>query len=554
VAASPGRVALINALHGVARGFGAGGSRQAVASAVSALSAFAFAAGVGWATAAVLDAVLIALPQLPRVRQEYLYERLLNAGFLSAAFLLALGALTTGVSILFLSAELQALVVLPLPHRTIFRRQLLRTIAAASAPLILLALPVLGVAAARSPSPALAATAGLSALAALALFTGTLGGVAALLLVRLAPPRRALLLAASVSAIGLSAALIGFRATRPERLFDPVAAIELLESLGKTPPGPPGRNPAALAARGVTMAFTGDVTGLAPLFILLAAATALLFAVASGLAPAHSRALEESWIGRIETARRNRPAPSVLSLHAALLRAEAASLWRDASTPAQLGSLLAIFVLQFLNLGILPAGDATTRDLLAGLQTGLALFLVSALSLRFCYPAVSGDGRSALVLRSIPLSPVRHLAWRYAVRAMPAALAGLLLVAASLAVLRPSPAVAATAIAVGLLGSLALPALHLGLGALFPRYDAPNAIVVALGPGGLFVLVLSTALSLAATVVVSGELRLLLATFAGVRLPAVWLLIGWSTTALAFGVAPLALGARSLSRADLSGG
>jgi ABC-2 type transport system permease protein len=552
--ASPTRVALVNSLHGIARGFRAGGARHGVASAVAALSALAFAAGSGWATAAVLDAAGAALPHLPHVRPEYLVERVLSGGFLCAAFLLALGSLTTGVSTLFLSVELPALVVLPVPHARIFRRQLLKTVAAASAPVLLLALPVLVVAAARAPRPALAAAAGLSALAALALFTGTLGSAAALLLVRLVPPRRALLLAAFVSAIGLSAALIGFRAARPERLFDPVAAIELLESLGKTPPPSAGLDPVAHAARAVTRAFAGNAAGVSTSLLLLATSAALLLAVVSGLAPAHFRALEESWTGGAKATRRTARMRPVLSLDGALLRAEAASVLREASTPAQLGSLLAVFVLQFLNLGILPAGDAAARDVLAGLQTGLALFLVSALSLRFCYPAVSGDSRAALLLRSLPLSPSRHLAYRYAVRAAPSALAGLILVVASLAVLKPPNGVAVVAIAAGLLGSLALPALHLGLGALFPRYDAPNAIAVALGPGGLLALVLSTAISLGATVVVSDELRL----FAGALLHATLrpgvLLFGWSAFAVALGASALVLGAQALSTGDLAGG
>jgi hypothetical protein len=120
--------------------------------------------------------------------------------------------------------------------------------------------------------------------------------------------------------------------------------------------------------------------------------------------------------------------------------------------------------------------------------------------------------------------------------------------------LSPAAPAAVAAVGVAFLGSLAIPALHLGLGALFPRYDAPNAVAVALGPGGLFALVLSTALSLTAAVAVSGELRLLLGALAGARLSAAPVLSGWCAAAVALGVVPLALGARSLGRVDLSGG
>ncbi|HSB35861.1 MAG TPA: hypothetical protein VLH41_03240, partial [Thermoanaerobaculia bacterium] len=89
---------------------------------------------------------------------------------------------------------------------------------------------------------------------------------------------------------------------------------------------------------------------------------------------------------------------------------------------------------------------------------------------------------------------------------------------------------------------------------LFPRYDAPNAVAVALGPGGIFALVLSTTLSATSVLLVSGELRQLAATLLGVPLPPLALAAGWTLAALACGLAPFFLGARSLARRDLAGG
>ena len=551
MASSPARIAFANSLRGVVRGFRSGGARYAVASLVAALSAVAFAAGTAGATSAVLDAAAAALPQLPGIRAPWLVERLLAAGLVSAAVLLLLGALTTGVSTLFLSTELPALLVLPIPHVRIFRRQILRTAGASAAPMLLLLLPSLGVAAARSPRPAVALAAGVAILAAFTLASGVAGSAGALLLVRLIPPRRALLLAATLSALGLSAALIGFRGSRPERLFDPVQALTLLQALGETPPSSPGLDPAAHAARALTRALFGDPGGLAAALVSLAVAV-LLFVAAGRLAPVHRRALEEARLlpATPPTAALRRP---VTSLDRALFRSEAAALLREASTPAQMGSLFAVFVLQLLNLAVLPRGDASTRDVLLGLQTAITLFLVAALSLRFAYPAVSADGRAALVLRSLPLSPTRHLLHRYLVRAIPAGLAGLGLSFASLAILSPPRPARLAALAVTLVGALALPALQLGLGALFPRYDAPNAVAVALGPGGLFTLVLSTALSATASVAVSGELRLLLGTLTGRDFPAAASLIGWCVAAILLGAAAFA-SERALSRAPTFGG
>ena len=631
--AAPFRIAAASSVRGAARTLVSGGAGTAAGGAAALASAIAFSAGAGWATRSGIRAARAALPQLPALVPEILVERFLAGGLVSAAFLLVLGALTTSVSTLFLSAELDALVPLPVPHARLFGRQLSRTLLSASAPALLLVLPALAVAAASSPRPLLAASAGLAVVAAaflgaglagaaLALFlsadlealvplpfpharlfgrqlsrtvlsasaptlllvlpvlivgaafsprpllaasaglavvtavilgAGLAGCLLALLLVRLIPPRRARLFAAAVSALGLAAALFGVRGARPERLFDPVAALALLERFGSVAPARSPFDPFAAGAHAVTRVLFGDARGLSSALLLLAGSAAAAALVVRALAPLHLRLWQETR----EAAGRGGPAPGprrpVRSLGAALLRAEAASLLRDASTPAQAGSLAAVFLLQILNLHLLPAGDASSRDVLAGLETGLALFLVAALSLRFGTPAVSSDGRSALLLRTLPLSPRRHLLVRTAVRVVPAAGAALVLVGATSVLLKPSPAAIAASFAAGLAGAAAIPALHVGLGALAPRYDAPGPVAVALGPAGLLALVLSTALALLSTLVVSAELRALGTALLSVSLDGGRLLALFLGGCALAAVLPLVLGGRALARKDLPG-
>jgi ABC-2 type transport system permease protein len=286
------------------------------------------------------------------------------------------------------------------------------------------------------------------------------------------------------------------------------------------------------------------------LLILGLAATA---AVPASLARAHRAVwcdVREASAPRARLASR-RPA---ISLGAVLLRAEFATVLRDVSAPAQIGSLAAVFVLDLLNVRLLPATDPAARDLVAALQTGLSLFLVSALSLRFAYPAVSTDGRAAAVLRSLPLDPRRHLLARWAARSLPAVLASLFLTGASLAALRPPGRTAAAAITVTLAGGLAIPALHTGLGGLFPRYDGPNPVAVALGPGGLFALVLSTSLAVLATFAVSEELRALVAALLRHTAPLSFFLLLFLCAAAAAAAVPMAMASRALQRNDISVG
>jgi hypothetical protein len=238
---------------------------------------------------AAIRASSAALTVLPELNPVFLVERLLGAAYGAAGALVLLGSLTTAVSTLFLSEELAALAVLPIPHRRLLARQASLTLILASAPSLLLAIPALGVAASASRSPLLAGSAALLAILGLFLLTGSLGIAGALLLVRLVPPRRARLFSALLSAVALSAALVGFRAARPERLLDPAEALGLLQAFGTTRPSSPGLNPASWAARGAALGLAGDSTGLLPGVVLVLLGLALAALAPAALADIHRR-------------------------------------------------------------------------------------------------------------------------------------------------------------------------------------------------------------------------------------------------------------------------
>ncbi len=499
-----------------------------------------------------LRASKAALRELPEIRPAFLLERLLGGAFAAALVLGFLGSLTTAIGTLFLSEELASLSTLPFPHRRLVLRQAILTLALASAPTLLLAAPALLVAAEASVHPLLAFFSCLLPLAGVMLLAGAAGIAAAILFVRVVPPRRARLLAAFLTATGLAVALLGFRAARPERLLDPLEALSVVTRLGTAPLSPPGLSPAAWAARAATRGLFGDAGGLLPGAALFLSGLVAFLLVPRALSRLHLHVLREAGSGVARAAGDERQSPEARSLAAVLLRAEVATLLRDASTPAQLGSLAAVFLLDLMNVRFLPGGDSSARDLVAGLQTGLSLFLVSALSLRFAYPSVSSDGRAALILRALPLDPRRQLLARWVVRAVPAALIALVLTGASLLALRPVGTTSAVALLAALAGGLAIPALHVGLGGVFPRYDAPNAVAAALSAGGVFALVFSTGLALLSTIVVSGELRILLGSLLRQNLPQGPLLLLFFCAAAAAAAVPMVLAGQSLERSDLS--
>ncbi len=545
---SAGAVSFANSLRAAGRSLSPRSTAEAAGVLAVGLFSGAFVAGEYAGLAYLLRLGRSAATQLPALVPEILLERLLLGAFAGAGVLLLLGALTTAVSTLFLSEELLLRMALPIPHARLLLRQVAATIALASGPAALVALPAV-VLAARSGAEGAAALG--AAFLAVAVLAGAAGSALALAVVAVFPPRRARLLAAFLSATGLAVAIVGARGVRPERFLDPSAALDLLLRAGTTPLAEPGGNPVAIAARAAARALAGDAAGLLHALLLLGGALLLTVLLAHLLAPLHLRLLRRSREEADATPRRRVPRRAA-SAERELLRAEVRTLLRDAATPAQLGTLAAVFVLDLLNLKLLPGGDAASRDLVHGLQSGLGLFLVSALALRFAFPAVSTDGRAALLLKSLPVSAARHLLVRWTVRAAPSLAAALLLAGVSAWTLeaRGFPLVAALAVAA--VGGLAIPALQLGLGALFPRYDAPNPVSVALGPGGLVAMGLSTLLSLAPVPIVSEGIRGLGETLLGTRFDGRLLLAAWCAATAALAAAAMLAAARRLPRADVS--
>ena len=548
---SGGRVALANQLKAFGRGLSPRSTAEAAGVLAVAATTLAFVVGEYAGLAFLLRLARRGFEALPELAPAILLERLLLGAFATTGALLLLGSVTTAVSTLFLSEEVSLRRTLPIPHARLLLRQAAATTALASGPAVLLALPAVVLAAWHAPAPLAGAGALAAAFLSVVVLAGAGGITIAIGVVSLFPPRRARLLAAFLSTAGLVAALVGMRGARPERFLDPVAALDLLVRLGTTPLGAPGADPVARAARAAARGLSGDTTGLGAAFALLGTAVALLVALSYLLAPVHLRLLRRSREEADGPAAR-RVERGAASASGELLRAEVRTLLRDAATPAQLGTLAAVFVLDLLNLKLLPSGDAASRDVVHGLQSGLGLFLVSALALRFAYPAVSTDGRAALLLRSLPVSPARHLLLRWAVRAVPALAASLLLALASALVLEARGLPLFAALASASVGALAITALQLGLGALFPRYDAPNPVSVALGPGGLVAMALSTLLALVPVLAVSEGLRSLLGTLVGVRLEGGPLLAAWAAAAGSLACGAMAAAARRLPKADLS--
>ena len=149
--------------------------------------------------------------------------------------------------------------------------------------------------------------------------------------------------------------------------------------------------------------------------------------------------------------------------------------------------------------------------LVSFLNLGLAGFVLASIAARFIFPAVSLEGRQMWLLRSSPLD-LRALLWsKYWVGTIPLLGLALVITIFTNVLLKASSFMMTISIGTIVLLTLAIAALALGFGALYPQFETENTAQIPTSFGGL-VFMMTTIALLAVVIVleavpVSGYLR-----------------------------------------------
>src|SRR5204862_3941725 len=132
--------------------------------------------------------------------------------------------------------------------------------------------------------------------------------------------------------------------------------------------------------------------------------------------------------------------------------------------------------------------------LVSFLNLGLAGFVLASIAARFIFPAVSLEGRQMWLLRSSPLD-LRALLWsKYWVGTVPLLTLGLLLTGMTNALLEVSPFMMLMSLATMAALTLAIAAMALAFGTLYPQFETENAAQIPTSFGGLVFMMATIAL------------------------------------------------------------
>jgi ABC-2 type transport system permease protein len=180
--------------------------------------------------------------------------------------------------------------------------------------------------------------------------------------------------------------------------------------------------------------------------------------------------------------------------------------FRDTTQWSQLILLAVLVIIYLFNIKALPlfTGEKVPFffvTVISFLNLGLAGFVLAAIAARFIFPAISLEGRQMWLLRSSPLD-LRALVWsKYWTGTVPLLALALLITILTDLLLKTTPFMMGVSVGTIILLTLAIAALALGFGAVYPQFETENAAQIPTSFGGL-VFMMTTIALLALVIVV----------------------------------------------------
>lgn len=260
--------------------------------------------------------------------------------------------------------------------------------------------------------------------------------------------------------------------------------------------------PSFWACEGVLAAARGDGQEATFLLLLLLANAALAVLLVAELA---QRGLYAGW-ERVASASRpgrerrglgllERALAPVPSATRALLVKDVRVFLRDPAQWAQALVFFGVLALYVANLKVPVRGYGAEfwRSFITLLNTVASLLVLATLTTRFVFPLVSLEGRRFWILGLAPLSVRQLLAEKLLLAATTTATVTGTVALLSAWRLRLPPGQLVFSVATVLLASVALSALAVGLGSLYPDFEAENPSRIVSGLGGTLTFLLSLA-------------------------------------------------------------
>jgi ABC-2 type transport system permease protein len=434
-----------------------------------------------------------------------LAAKLLGLALLSFVAILVLSNVITALSSFFLAKDLDLLVSAPVDWLRLYLAKLGETLVHSSWMVALMTIPMLAAYGVIYHGGLLFIPYALAVLLPVLVLPAVVGCALTLILVNVFPARRTRDLLSIIALGAAGGVILLFRLIRPEQLARPEGFRNLLDFITvlRAPTSP--FLPSEWATRAVMGFLRHDLD---PLPLALLWTTAAAFITLGAVL--HRRLFAAGFTKAQEGAERFvRGVIWRRTVGAALLPLPVAKrefvlkdiklFFRDTTQWSQLILLAVLVVVYLFNIKALPLfrGEQVpfyTITLVSFLNLGLSGFVLASIAARFIFPAISLEGRQMWLLRSSPLD-LRALLWsKYWVGTIPLLVLALLLTGLTNVLLKATPFMMTVSLATIAGLTLAIAALALGFGALYPQFETENAAQIPTSFGGLVFMMTTIAL------------------------------------------------------------
>lgn len=431
--------------------------------------------------------------------------KILGLILLSFISILVLSNVITALSSFFLSKDLDLLVSAPVDWLRLYLAKLGETLLHSSWMVALMAVPILSAYGVVYNGGLLFPLYALLAIVPMLILPAVIGCAVTLVLVNVFPARRTRDLLSIIALGAAGGVILLFRVIRPEQLARPEGFRNLLDFVillrGPTSPFLPSE-----WASEAIMGFLRNEIDPFPLVMLWSTAAAFVTfgallhraLYAQGFTKAQEgaerfirgglwRVTVGSLLGWLPVAKRE------------FVLKDIKLFFRDTTQWSQLILLAVLVVVYLFNIQALPLrrGEPVGFfyiNLVSFLNLGLAGFVLASIAARFIFPAVSLEGRQMWLLRSSPLD-LRALLWsKYWVGTLPLLILGLILTGLTNTLLQVPPFMMILGLATMTGLTLAISALALTFGTLYPQFETENAAQIPTSFGGLVFMMVTIAL------------------------------------------------------------
>jgi ABC-2 type transport system permease protein len=460
---------------------------------------------VFWGLMFILSSRMLTYFQSVEVIGDLLAHHLLSMLFLTFFSLLVFSNIITSLSNLYLSADLELCHSSPSNLEEVFLSRAIFTMIDSSWMVMIFGLPIMmAYAYVYRPGPGFYFALLYMGLAVSIISTG-IGILFTMIMVSIFPAHRTRDIIMLLIIFMVVALYFMFRLLRPERLVDPDAFFSVMQYVTalKAPDHP------YLPTHWITEVLWGFLKGstgknnlfeIALLWSSAAATIVINIWVAEGI---YLKGFSKS-----QEARRRRGSKGILDLLinflkkpmgsdlASVMEKDIRNFFRDNTQWSQLILLGALVVVYIYNFSVLPLERSPIRleflqNVISFLNLGLAGFVLSAVSVRFIFPAISAEGKSFWIIQVSPLSMERLLWGKFLIYILPMLLLGETLIIVTNYLLEVTVFMMILSSVTMFLEVFAIVAMGIGFGAIYPNFNYENIAQVATGFGGLMYMIFS---------------------------------------------------------------